>query len=224
MVRSCILLERIGNISLEANLKKSRKRRYSNFKGSDSINSHFDINDSISFSPASKYLSRAGWLLKDFKQSDDGKIFIEFIYNDFFFEVNLDLETLNLINSIFYKVSKKKINNFFEKNILATFKISIGGYSSDIPIKKDLRGLEQLFDRFTSLELNRELNRFNYELIDTLLDGVYSILQNDFEYLNYTLLQFLDKQMNKRFGNFVSKFKDQRTEISIQKIKPLDID
>ena len=72
------MLERIGNISLEVDFNKSRKGKYSSFKGGLYDNSTFDINDSISFSPASKFLSRANWILKEFHHSADDKIIVEF--------------------------------------------------------------------------------------------------------------------------------------------------
>ena len=218
------MLERIANISLESDFKKSRRgNTYGKFKRGIYAGATFDINDSISFSPASKYLSRANWLLKEFHQSNEGKIIIEFNYAGFSFDVSLDLETLGSINSIVYKISKNGIDNPFEKKISATFKVTIGKGSNGLPLQKELRGLEQLFYRFNSLELGNELNSYNYELIDTLLEGMYSLLQNDFEYLNNTLLQFLEKQTNKKMGSLTSRFRGSTTEITLQKIKPIGI-
>jgi len=217
------MLERIGNISFEASFKKSKQRKFGSYKGNLYSGSSFDINDSISFSPASKYLSRANWLLKEYHQSNEGKIIVEFNYFGFSFEVSLDLETLGTINSLVYKISQDDNQNAFVKHIAATFKISIGESSDKLPIQKELRGLEQLFIRLGTLNLNSELNIYNYELIDTLLDGMYSSLQNDFEYLNFTLLQFIEKQTNMKVGSLNSKFHNSSTEISIQKIKPISL-
>ena len=214
------MLERISNISLEADFNKSRRGKYGSIKGNLYAGSSFSINDSISFSPASKYLSRANWLLKEFHQSKDGKMVIEFSYDGFSFEVSLDSETLSSIQSIVYKITKDKNQNRFDNNISATFKVSIGESSNRHPLQKELKGLEQLFIRFSSLNINSELNTFNYELINTLLEGMYTLLQNDFEYLNNTLLQFLEKQTNLKVGTLVSRFHGASTEISLQKIKP----
>ncbi len=217
------MLERIGNISFETDFNKSKRLKYGSYKGNLYAGSSFDINDSISFSPASKYLSRANWLLKEYHQSKEGKIIVEFNYDGFCFEVSLDIETLGTINSLVYKISKDGVQNSLEKNVSATFKISIGETSQKLPPQKELRGLEQLFMRFSTLNLNNELNIYNYELIDTLLEGMYSLLQNDFEYLNNTLLQFIEKQTNLKVGSLVSKFRDVKTEISLQKIKPISL-
>lgn len=217
------MLERIGNISFETDFNKSKRSKYGRYKGNLYAGSSFDINDSISFSPASKYLSRANWLLKEYHQSKEGKIIVEFNYDGFCFEVSLDIETLGTINSLVYKISKDGVQNSLEKNVSATFKISIGETSQKLPPQKELRGLEQLFMRFSTLNLNNELNIYNYELIDTLLEGMYSLLQNDFEYLNNTLLQFIEKQTNLKVGSLVSKFRDTKTEISLQKIKPFSL-
>ncbi len=215
------MLERIGNISFESDFNKSKRRKYGSYKGNLYAGSSFDINDSISFSPASKYLSQANWLLKEYHQSNEGKIIVEFNYDGFCFEVSLDIETLGTINSIVYKISKDDVQNLIEKQVSATFKISIGESPQKPPLQKELRGLEQLFIRFATLNLNNELNIYNYELIDTLLEGMYSSVQNDFEYLNNTLLQFIEKQTNMKVGSLVGKFRHASTEISIQKIKPL---
>ncbi|MCF6269669.1 MAG: hypothetical protein L3J41_08165 [Melioribacteraceae bacterium] len=217
------MLERIGNISFENDFSKSKRRKYGSYKGNLYAGSSFDINDSISFSPASKYLSRANWLLKEYHQSNEGKINLEFNYHGFSFEVSFDLETLGTINSLVYKISKDVVQNLQEKNVSATFKISIGKSSQKLPLQKELRGLEQLFARFATLNLNNELNIYNYELIETLLEGMYSLLQNDFEYLNSTLLQFIEKQTNMRVGSLVAKFHNVSTEISLQKIKPFSL-
>lgn len=212
------MLERIGNISFETDFNKSKPRRYSSYKGNLYADASFDINDSISFSPASKYLSRANWLLKEYHQSNEGKIIVEFNYDGFCFEVSLDMETLGTINSLVYKISKDEVQNLLEKRVSATFKISIGESSQKSPIQKELKGLEQLFVRFSTLNLNNELNIYNYELIDTLLEGMYSLLQNDFEYLNSTLLQFIEKQTNRKVGSLISKFHNASTKISLQKL------
>lgn len=217
------MLERIGNISLESDLNKSNRRKYGKYKGNLYAGSSFDINDSISFSPASKYLSRANWILKDYHQSNEGKIIVEFNYNGFSFEVSLDIETLSSINSLVYKISRDGCQYLTSGEVIATFKVTIGDSSQSLPLQKELKGLEQLFIRLSSLSLSSELNIYNYELIDAFLEGINSLLENDFEYLNSTLLQFIEKQTNKKVGSLTGKFRNSLTEISIQKIKPIKL-
>ena len=213
------MLERISNISLDTDFKKSKKGRYSNFKGGLYSNSTFEINDSISFSPASKYLSRANWVLKEYRQSSDNKVIVEFIYNGFYFEVSLDLQRINDIETVVYLIKRDDI--FIKtKPIAASFKISIGGNNNANPIQKELKGLEQLFQRFNSLNLNSELNIYNYELIDTLLEGIYSSLQSDFTYLNNVLLNFLEKQTNIKLNQVLNKNKNSQTKLNLLKVKP----
>lgn len=215
------MLERISNISLEADFKKSKKGRYSSFKGGLYSNSSFDINDSISFSPASKYLSRANWLLKEYRKSKDNKVIVEFIYNGFYFEVSLDLQRLNDIETVVYSIRKDNtlINSF--KPISASLKVTIGGKNNSSPIQKELKGLDQLFQRFASLNLKNELNSYNYELIDTLLEGIYSSLQSDFTYLNNILLNFLEKQTNVKLDYVHNKNNNNQTTLSLLKVKPI---
>jgi hypothetical protein len=214
------MLERISNISLDTDFKKSKKGRYSNFKGGLYSNSTFDINDSISFSPASKYLSRANWLLKEFHQSAENKVIVEFIYNGFYFEVSLDLQRINDIETVVYLIKKEDTFITSHNPISASFKITIGGNNNSNPIQKELRGLEQLFQRFSSLELNSELNIYNYELIDTLLEGIYSSLQSDFTYLNNVLLNFLEKQTNIKLNQVLNKNNNSQTKLNLLKVKP----
>lgn len=214
------MLERISNISLDTDFKKSKKGRYSQFKGELFSNSAFDVNDSISFSSASKYLSRAGWLLKEFKQTAGDKVVVEFNYYGFHFEVSLDLERINNIETVIYSIKKDGILVSPAKLIQTSFKITIGGFDINYPMQKELKGLDQLFQRFETLELNNELNLFNYELIDTLLDGFYTSLQSDFTYLNIVLFHFLEKQTNRKFDVLFNKNKDANTRINILKIRP----
>jgi len=207
------MLERISNISLEANLNKSKKRRYSHSRGGVYEHSSFDVSDSISFSPASKYLSKVNWLLKDFNQSAEDKIIVEFIYGGFHFEVSVDLQS---IDTITYVIRKNDSIIPDINSVLATFKVSVGNSDDSPPFQKELRGLEQLFQRFSSLNLKSELNIYNYELIDTLLEGYYYTLQKDFEYLNNVLFKFIEKQTGKR----INKNKKLEIELNILKIKP----
>ena len=216
------MLERISNISLDADFKKSKKRRYSNFKGGIYSRPSFNIedNDSISFSPASKYLSKANWLLKEFHQSSEDKVVVEFIYRGFYFEVSLDLQRISSIETIMFVVHKDNLIFPNKNSIVASFKVTLGDSTTSQPIQKELRGLEQLFQRFSSLDLKSELNIYNYELIDTLLEGIYSLLQSDFAYLNNVLLNFLEKQTNKKFKSLFDKNKGTSTQLNLLKIKP----
>ncbi|MDA3859920.1 MAG: hypothetical protein PF445_01725 [Melioribacteraceae bacterium] len=213
------MLERISNISLETDFKKSKKGRYSSFKGGLYSNSSFDINDSISFSPASKYLSKANWLLKEFHQTSEDKVVVEFVYNGFYFEVSVNLLKISESDTLTYLI--RKDSSFVHENnpIIASFKVAVGGTTNALPLQKELKGLEQLFQRFTSLNLESELNIYNYELIDTLLEGVYSLLQSDFTYLNTVLFNFLEKQTNKKINVVLNKIK-KITELNLLKIKP----
>lgn len=215
------MLERISNISLETDFKKSKKGRYSNFKGKLYANTSFEINDSISFSPASKYLSRANWILKEFHQPSDENVVVEFIYSGFFFEVSVNLLSINEIDAVTY-IIRKENSIISEYNPITTtlrVGVGVGENNSSLPLQKELKGLEQLFQRLSSLNLKSELNIYNYELIDTLLEGIYSLLQSDFTYLNNVLFNFLEKQTNKKIISLLSKNKGT-TELNIQKIKP----
>ncbi len=214
------MLERISNISLEVDFKKSSKRKYSNFKGRADTKAFFDVDDSISFSPASKYLSRANWVLKDFNQSADDLVLIEFYYCGYNFEVSLNLKRASSIETVAYVISQD--NSLFseEASVVATLKSTVGGGSVSSLSQKELSGLDLLFQRLASLDLRSELNAFNHELIDTLLEGIYPLLQNDFTYLNYVLLNFLEKQTNIKLGCLLERNKRARTELSLLKIKP----
>ena len=213
------MLERISNISLEVDFNRSKRGKYSRFKSGLYDNSSFDINDSISFSPASKYLSKAGWLLKEFHQTIDEKVIVEFIYSGFYFEVSLNLQSINSLETVAYAIRKDSLTNLEDNPVIASLKVAIGGSNSLMPVHKELRGLDQLFQRFSSLNLQSELNIYNYELINTLLEGIYTLLQSDFEYLNTVLLNFLEKQTNKKLVFLLSKAKET-TELNLLKIKP----
>ncbi len=213
------MLDRIGNISLEVDFNKSRKGKYSSFKGGLYDNSTFDINDSISFSPASKFLSRANWILKEFHHSADDKIIVEFIYGGFYFEANLDIQSVSSMETINYIIRKEESFRLENNPTIATLRIATGSVNEAMPLQKELKGLFQLFQRFSALDLKSELNIYNYELIDTLLDGIYSSLQSDFAYLNNILINFLEKQTDKKLNVLLNKVK-KSTEVNLLKIKP----
>lgn len=216
------MLERISNISLEADFNKSKRGRYSRLKGGFYSNTSFDINDSISFSPASKYLSRAGWVLREFHQSSDEKVIVEFIYGGFYFEVSINLQDINSLETVVYAIRKDSLINHESNPISASLRVAMGGINSSLPIQKEMKGLEQLFMRFSSLYLGSELNIYNYELIDTLLEGIYTLLQSDFIYLNNVLFNFLEKQTNKKIILLLNK-QNEATNLNLLKIKPYSI-
>lgn len=211
------MLERISNISLETDFKKSKKGKYSHFKGGLYANNKFEINDSISFSPASKYLSRSNWILKEFHQSSDESVVVEFIYSGFFFEVSVNLQRINEIEAVTYIIRKDSSISTEYNPIITTLRVSVKENNNSFPPQKELKGLVQLFQRFSSLNLKSELNIYNYELIDTLLEGIYSSLQSDFAYLNNVLFNFLEKQTNKKI---IPLLKKGTTELNLQKISP----
>ncbi|MCK5087364.1 MAG: hypothetical protein KAQ90_07585 [Melioribacteraceae bacterium] len=216
------MLEKIGNISLDSDLRKSKKGLNREKYQRGIIHSTKGINDSISFSPASKYLTKANWILKDFKQSAEEKIILEFSYSGFDFEVSLDLQTVKNLKSINYKISQSDSSLGINQIVLAVFRVDVRNDISDTILKNNLNVLEQLFKRFRSLELSNELNIYNYELINTLMDGMYEGLKVEFEYLNNILLSFLEKITNKKIFETLSKLERNVIELNLQQVKPLN--
>lgn len=216
------MLEKIGNISLDSDLRKSKKGLIREKYQRGIIHSTKGINDSISFSPASKYLTKANWILKDFKQSAEEKIILEFSYSGFDFEVSLDLQTVKNLKSINYKISQSDSSLGINQIVLAVFRVDVRNDISDTILKNNLNVLEQLFKRFRSLELSNELNIYNYELINTLMDGMYEGLKVEFEYLNNILLSFLEKITNKKIFETLSKLERNVIELNLQQVKPLN--
>ncbi len=214
------MLEKISNISLDTDFKKSKKGRYSHFKGGLYSGSSFDINDSISFSPASKYLSKANWLLKEYSQTPESKVVVEFIYYGFSFIVSIDLQRVGDIETVIYSIKKDETLLSNPKSISATLKVALGWDDNSSTIQKELKGLDQLFQRLISLDIKSELNSYNYELIDTLLEGIYSVLQSDFTYLNHVLFNFLEKQTSMKLSHVLNKNKNLRTKLNLLKVKP----
>jgi len=213
------MLERIGNISLEIDFKKSKRGKYSQVKGGLYENTTFEVNDSISFSPASKYLSKANWLLKEFNQSAEDKVLVEFIYGGYYFEVNLDIKNIGSMETINYSIRRENASNLEINQIIATIRTYFGKVNDAMPLQRELKGLNQLFQRFSELNLKNELNIYNYELLDTLLDGIYFTLQNDFTYLNGVLINFLEKQTYRKLNILLNK-NNRTTELNLLKIKP----
>ena len=203
------MLEKIGNISLDSDLRKSKKGLIREKYQRGIIHSTKGINDSISFSPASKYLTKANWILKDFKQYAEEKIILEFSYSGFDFEVS-------------YKISQSDSSLGINQIVLAVFRVDVRNDISDTILKNNLNVLEQLFKRFRSLELSNELNIYNYELINTLMDGMYEGLKVEFEYLNNILLSFLEKITNKKIFETLSKLERNVIELNLQQVKPLN--
>jgi len=123
------------------------------------------------------------------------------------------METIN------YSIRREDPLKLENDQIIATIRAHIGEGNDSMPLQRELKGLNQLFQRFFSLNLKNELNIYNYELIDTLLDGIYSTLQNDFSYLNGILINFLEKQTDIKLNILLNKNK-RTTDLNLLKIKP----
>ena len=126
------------------------------------------------------------------------------------------------LKSINYKISQSDSSLGINQIVLAVFRVDVRNDISDTILKNNLNVLEQLFKRFRSLELSNELNIYNYELINTLMDGMYEGLKVEFEYLNNILLSFLEKITNKKIFETLSKLERNVIELNLQQVKPLN--
>ncbi len=213
------MLDRIGNISLDTNLKKSKANKLAVEKYKKSIvASSGNINDKISFSSASKYLSRAKWNLREIDQSSKERVSIDFNFSGFEFQSTIDLTSLKTVNHINYKVSKI-VND--SKSIMAIFKVNIADLDQSENHYESFKYLGYLFKRFEGLDIKSELNSFNYEMMDALMDDLKSGLCKEFDYINYTFLLFAEKLTGNRIIAQIKPNVQKQSNVVIQRIKPL---
>lgn len=211
------MLERIVNIAPGSDYQKSSAKSSTYSRSGHFLNSlNSSMNDSISLSPATAYLSSVKWKLKQLKKERE-KVILSFEFDDFDFTAIL--EQTGITKSIEYEV-KRTINK-----IPYIYKANIGIESSNLKKQKEK------FEMLTHLPI---LNSFFEELV-RLSDYATNIsadnarakeaffekerdLISEFEYVNGCVLAFLEKYLTMNL--IVAEKKDfTNDELLLKKIQ-----
>ncbi len=211
------MLERIVNIAPGSDYQKSSAKS-SNYSRSGhflhSLNS--SMNDSISLSPATAYLSSIKWKLKQLKKERE-KIILSFEFDEFDFTATL--EQNGLTNSIEYEV-KRTVNK-----IPYVYRATVCIESNKLKKQKDkfemlihLPILNSFFEELVRLsDYAANISAENIQAKEAFFEKERDLI-SEFEYVNGCVLAFVEKYLSVNL--LVAEKKDfMNDEILLKKIQ-----
>jgi len=218
------MLEKITNINLKSEFF-SGKKAVSAYKNSSRNNIlRNDLHDSVNLSPAYRFLSQVDWQLKEMKHLTAEKLFVDFYFSGYEFQTTLDLANPAKLNSLEYNVIKNADEKNFGTTITAALSVGINRQKIEFSDKLDvLHGVEIFFSRLSSLNLKAELN-INNNILYELFDGILSMLNKEFDYLNSCLFTFVEKALNIKMVNLGFPVDSLGGSDTRYKIKLLNVD
>lgn len=216
------MLAKIINITPGSGFKNSTKSpevmKY--IKGSKSA--FFSIHDSVNFSPAIQFLTRIEWQLKELNQAANEKLLITFSISELEFRVMIDLSVMNKLSFITYEIQKNKFDSDNKKNLIVLTSILSNILYDENNVSIHLDALNRLFDRFEKLNISNELNGVDIETMSYLVDDLTIQLQSEFEYINKSLLVFIDKLTGHRVNPQSQTNAKRESGIIIEKMKSIN--
>lgn len=187
------MLNKIENISPNPSYKEK-----SNLSGNTKeVNPviHLNINaaDSFSFSSAVKYLNLLKWKLKQFKQSSNGMVEVEFSIDEFSFHTKLFGPDF-FSQFVEYKIQNEHAlrNNNLKYEITVKFEFYKAVLLKPIEIA-ELDYLKILFKRITENENLSSSSAVDLMNISLVLDGINGELIKELSDIHKKLLVFLEK-------------------------------
>jgi len=218
------MLEKITNINLRSEFFSDKKAisAYKNAYRTHPLRN--DLHDSVNISPAYRFLSQVGWQLKEMTNLPAEKIYVAFYFAGYEFQTTVDLSNLTKLSSLEYTVIKNAEVQSYGDATTATLSVSINKRMIELPeVLTDLPGLRILFNRLNSLDFKEELN-FNSNILFELFDGILSIINKEFDYLNNCLFAFIEKVLNVKLFKFSSAETGLNWSDSPNRIKLLNVD
>lgn len=188
------MLEKVINITPGSDYKKSAgSPKY--YKKLSSYGYHqVSTNDSISISPATSLLASLGWKLKKFNNESE-KLELIFELNEFEFETTIFFGELNQTSKFDYKV-KKNINGFAaELSVSVTLSAPIH-HKSNITAYSQFLALTKFFEQFKELSVKKPNLITDKYVIDSMVYDYRNAITQEFDYINQSILRFLEKYIS----------------------------
>ena len=211
------MLERIINIApgsdyQKSSAKSSQYTRNANFL--HSLNS--SMNDSISLSPATAYLSGIRWKLKKLNNNKE-KIVVAFEFDEF--EFTAALEILGATKAIDYEI-RKTINKipFVYQTVLWIGSSSMKKQSEKFEVVTHLPMLNSFLENLVKLsEYSYNISAENSQVKDAFFEKEQDLMP-EFEYVNSCAIAFLEKYLSLNL-NFADLINGLNNNLSLKKIQ-----
>ncbi len=152
-----------------------------------------NLNDSVILSPALQFLIQANWKLKELKHTKS-LLNIIFKIDDFEFQTEIDMEKINPLSQIYYRVSVQLIpqenTELFQAKLIYYFNDQFEFKFNKIKPA----AIKQLFERFW------ERGNYSVDYIDNkdfiygnILEGIEDELNDEFDRISSILCVFIEK-------------------------------
>jgi hypothetical protein len=217
------MLNKIDNISPGSEYSKaSRPLGFSANLASAYVRQSF-IHDSVNISPALQFLNLVHWRLKEFKHIAKEKLFLNFILSDIEFQTTIDLVSIEGADDINYHIIKEGKESDFNNNIVSNLSVKIQNVQYDKEeVLINLSALNVFFQRFFNQRIYRELTQSDKYIIDELMSGISTGVNEELKYVNNHLFIFLEKLEDIRIDKKDRKNINQSEIVTVKSIKILN--
>jgi hypothetical protein len=214
------MLDKILNITPGSDFNQSPVKKGKADFFLSRVSAHSDVHDSLSYSPAWRYITQLNWRINGAKLLKDNKFYISFIVAETEFNTLLDLNDLSSSSVFVYDITRKKIVNNTETGVLIEMEKKT--YSvADAGVIYELKNLNRLFERVWNLDLKHELNDKEMYL-NALLEDNLNGISAEINFITVSLVSFVEKLLNKTFSHALLQGQKTVQELNIKKIKSLN--
>ena len=193
------MLEKIVNINAGSDYKNSTKPGKYSVAGRYLSDYQTHANDSVTISPASSFIAKIHWRLKQVKK-DVNKVEITFDFDNFEFHTVISPSEL-IQNPHFNYHIKKNLDELMVKGELnLTVSSAIGNVSHEFEIRDKLSVLSNFVDETLMIGGDKYLlNESDYS-VSRIFYALVNGLRPEFEYLNNCLIIFFEKLMTSKIN------------------------
>ena len=205
------MLERVTNINLNSNLKKSEGR----FKKDSYLKSvihNYQEHDALDFSKGLRELNNNNIKLNKFKKVEN-RIIISFVYADIEFNTSISTESFSNYIQMSYEL---------RASTQPMFSISISTKTileESEGVTPSVKSIKFLLSRVGDLDIKSELNIMNTRALSNLFDNIYNSVLKEFRIINSILTRVVSDVMGMPILSY-SEEELGNELILIDKIKP----
>jgi hypothetical protein len=195
------MLNKISNISSSTegftksgNLSASQRSALTAYSGSH------QVTDSIIYSSALTFLSKLRWRLKKMLHNKNGIVEISFDFDNFEFLTSVDVKNKQVINFIDYSVINLQNKTNDDQKLSLSLATKPYDIKNGIVINTfKLIQIPILFERLYMLKIDKVFSNTDTDLLDRLLDGIYSDLVIEFNEITNRFIVFVEKLTGETF-------------------------
>jgi len=214
------MLDKILNITPGSDFNQSHLKKGKTKLLFHRISGYSETHDSLSYSPAWRYIAQLNWRINAVKLLKDNKLYISFEVAETEFNTLLNLDDINCSGTYVYEITRRKRSGDSENAVLIMLEKKTYNIN-DVNVIYELKNLNRLFERVWNLDLRQEISDEEMSL-NTLLEDIADDISEELNFITVSLIGFIEKLLNKTFSHAFVQGSGPVKEINIKKIKSLD--